>query len=229
MIPEVPGFSSGSRDRPGITDDIGVPEVPARAPYPLELERNVVLRDGTRLRLRPIRPEDEDRLIRFHDRLSAHTLYQRFFAVVRHLPPDWAHRLANVDYRKRLALLAEHGHGASAELVGVARYEPTDRPDTAEIAFVVLDSWQNRGLGTILLDALLEAAASRGLHQFRAYVLASNARMLDMLLRFTDVIERHTEDAVVALSFTRRERAVDPRASHWIKERTGDSPGGVEE
>jgi RimJ/RimL family protein N-acetyltransferase len=180
------------------------------ATYPTELERDVILRDGTRLRLRPIRPDDEDRLIRFHDRLSQHTAYQRFFAVVRHLPPDWAHRLANVDHRRRLALLAEHGNADAPELVAVARYEPADRLDTAEIAFVVQDSWQNRGLGTLMLDALLEAAEARGLTHFRAYVLASNSRMLDMLLRFTDVSGRKTDGGVVELSFTKRKRNRPP-------------------
>ena len=196
------------------------------ATYPGELERDVVLRDGTRLRLRPIRPEDEDRLIRFHDRLSGQTAYQRFFTVVRHLPSDWAHRLANVDYRHRLALLAEVGNSATAELVGVARYEPTDRADTAEIAFVVQDDWQNRGLGTLMLDALLEAAEARGLRKFRAYVLANNSRMLDMLVRFTDVIGRHTDGSVVELLFTSRAkpRSAASRAADHDTPRTRARP-----
>ena len=174
------------------------------AAYPKELEREVVLRDGTHIRLRPILPDDQDRLIAFYDRLSRHTAYQRFFSVMRRLPPDWAHLLANVDYQSRLALLAEHGDPATPTLIGVARYEPTDQPDTAEIAFVIQDEWQNRGLGTILLDALLAAAEARGIRRFRAYVLASNARMLDLFARFTDVRERRTESGVTDLLLTRR-------------------------
>ena len=114
------------------------------AAYPTELERAVVLRDGTHVRLRPIRPEDQDRLVAFYDRLSRHTAYQRFFSVMKRLPPDWAHLLANVDYQTRLALLAEHGEAETPTLIGVARYEPTDRPDTAEDAFVIQDEGQNR-------------------------------------------------------------------------------------
>jgi RimJ/RimL family protein N-acetyltransferase len=174
------------------------------AAYPKELEREVTLRDGAHLRLRPIRPEDQDRLIAFYDRLSRHTAYQRFFTVMKRLPPDWAHLLANVDYERRLALLAEHGPPESAELVGVARYEPTAHADTAEIAFVIQDLWQNRGLGTLLLDALLAAAEARGIRRFRAYVLASNSRMIDLLARFTDVQERHTAAGVTELLLTRR-------------------------
>jgi RimJ/RimL family protein N-acetyltransferase len=174
------------------------------ASYPAELEREIILRDGARLRLRPIRPEDQDRLITFYDRLSRHTAYQRFFTVMKRLPPDWAHLLANVDYERRLALLAEHGPPEAPELVGVARYEPTDRADTAEIAFVIQDGWQNRGLGTLMLDALLAAAEARGLRRFRAYVLAANTRMIDLLVRFTDVQERRTESGVTDLLLARR-------------------------
>jgi RimJ/RimL family protein N-acetyltransferase len=178
---------------------------PANPPaYPRSLEQAVVLRDGTQVRLRPIRPEDQDRLISFYDRLSRHTAYQRFFSVMRRLPPDWAHLLANVDYRRRLALLAEQGPAEAPELVGVARYEPTDRDDTAEVAFVIQDRWQNRGLGTIMLDALLAAAEARDIRRFRAWVLAGNGRMIDLLMRFTDVSEYHTESGVTELLFTRR-------------------------
>jgi RimJ/RimL family protein N-acetyltransferase len=123
---------------------------------------------------------------------------------MRRLPTDWAHLLANVDYQRRLALLAELGPREAPELIGVARYEPTDRPDTAEIAFVIQDGWQNRGLGRIMLGDLLAAAEARGVRFFRAYVLASNARMLDMFARFTDVRERKTESGVTDLVLTRR-------------------------
>jgi len=76
------------------------------AGYPKELEREIVLRDGARLRLRPIRPEEQDRLIELYGRLGSHTAYQRFFTVMKRLPPDWARLLANVDYQRRLALAA---------------------------------------------------------------------------------------------------------------------------
>ena len=116
----------------------------------------------------------------------------------------WAHLLANVDYQRRLALIAEHGPAEAPELVGVARYEPTGHTDTAEVAFVIQDAWQNRGLGTILLDALLEAAEARGIERFRAWVLAGNARMIDLLARFTDVRERRTDSGVTELVFRRK-------------------------
>ena len=86
----------------------------------------------------------------------------------------------------------------------MARYEPTDQADTAEIAFVIQDGWQNRGLGTLMLDALLAAAEARGIRRFRAYVLAGNMRMIDLLVRFTDVQERSMESGVTELLLARR-------------------------
>jgi RimJ/RimL family protein N-acetyltransferase len=180
------------------------------AVYPRELEREVVLRDGTRLWIRPITPEDAPRLIDYYGRLSEHTAYQRFFTVMKRLPPDWARLLATVDYRRRLALVAEGGPRDAPELIGVARYEPTDREDVAEVAFVVRDGWQGKGLGAILLRELLDAAAARGIRRFRAYILAENARMLELLRRFTTLEEHRLDAGVVEIVFSRRQDDATP-------------------
>lgn len=74
--------------------------------YPAELERTVALRNGARVRLRPIRPADEPRLVELYERLSAVTAYRRFFTLMETLPPELAHHFANVDYHRRLALVA---------------------------------------------------------------------------------------------------------------------------
>jgi acetyltransferase len=173
------------------------------AGYPSELERDLALPDGTRVRLRPIRPEDAPRLVAAYDRLSAHSAYQRFFSTRRRLPPDWARFLATVDYQQRLALIAERPGNGELELLGVARYEPSG-DDTPEVAVVILDAWQNRGLGTALFVALLEAALARGHRRFRAWVLADNARMLDLIRRHGDVEQSRRDGSVFELTFTPR-------------------------
>ncbi len=132
------------------------------AEYPKEFERDVTLKNGMRVHVRAIRPDDAPRLSELYDRLSRHTLYQRFFTVMKRLPPDWARMFASVDYRTRFAVVAEHAGEHGPELVGVGRYEPTDDPETAEVAFVVQDGWQDRGLGTILFNDILRAASERG-------------------------------------------------------------------
>jgi RimJ/RimL family protein N-acetyltransferase len=166
-------------------------------------EREVTLREGTRVRIRPIRPDDEARLVALYDHLSQDSRYQRFFTVMRRLTPDWAHFLANVDYVQRFALVVE-APGDPRTLIAVARYEPTSEPGCAEVAFVVQDAWQDRGLGTILFCALLEAARGNGIERFCAWVLGDNRRMLDLIARLGDVQQRAWEQGVVELKFTAR-------------------------
>jgi RimJ/RimL family protein N-acetyltransferase len=163
-------------------------------------DRVVALKDGVRVRLRPIRPSDEPLLVALYDRLSQHSAYQRFFTIMRRLPPNWAHYLANVDYQRRLALVAVDP--ATDEIVAVARYEATAESQTVEVAFVVQDAWQNRGLGTLLFGELMAAARLNGLTRFRAWVLADNRRMLDLIARFATITARRLEHGVVELEFT---------------------------
>ena len=158
-----------------------------------------MLPEGLRLRL--IRPDDAPRLIALYDRLSRHSAYQRFFAAMKRLPPDWAELLANVDYQTRLALVIEHAGPTGPDVIAVGRYEPDAEPGVAEVAFVVEDGWQGRGLGRILLHELLAAAETRGIHRFRAYVLAENYRMLRLLSRDTRVLARRTDAGVADVTF----------------------------
>ncbi len=174
------------------------------AEYPREYEREVTLKDGARVRIRPVLPEDEPRLVTLHGRLSPDTAHQRFFTIVKRLPPDWAYHFANVDYRRRLALVVERDLEWRPELIGVARYEPSDDEDCAEIAIVVQDYWQGKGLGTILLKEILRAGEANGIRRFRAYVLADNHRMLALLFGSTDIRQRKVERGVVDILFTRR-------------------------
>ena len=155
------------------------------------------------LRLRQIRADDEPRLMALHERLSEQTAYQRFFTVMKRLPLNWARYLANVDYQTRLALVIERHDVPEPELVAVGRYEPTSEAGVAEVAFVVQDGWQGKGLGRLLLHELLAAATARGIRRFRAYVLADNHRMLRLLARHTTVLERRRDAGVVELLFER--------------------------
>jgi RimJ/RimL family protein N-acetyltransferase len=171
--------------------------------YPWELVRSLELTDGATLRLRPIHPDDEHRLVELFHRLSPRTVYQRFFRTYDRLPKHWYRQFANVDYRTRLALIAED-QGALGSLRAVARYEPGEAPGTTEIAIVVEDGWQGRGLGPLLLDALLAAAEARGLCRFTADVLADNRPMLRVLSQVADVRRRELDSGVLTIEFERR-------------------------
>lgn len=163
--------------------------------------KSVRLKDGGRVGLRSILPNDEAALTAFYDRLSPESAYQRFFALMARLPPNWARFLANVDYEKRMAIV---GVDPDERLIAVARYEYDGKSKEAELAIVVEDRWQGKGLGTIMMTELLKYAEDHGIHRFRAYVLSDNHRMLDMFTRVTRVLERHTEQGVTSLLLARR-------------------------
>ena len=173
--------------------------------YPWALIRPLELHDGAALRMRPIRPDDEPRLVELFHRLSPRTVYQRFFRAYDRLPDHWYHRFAHVDYRTRLALVAERQEAGGPLLHAVARYEPGEADGTTEIAILVEDAWQHRGLGTLLLDALLAAAEARGLRRFTADVLADNRPMLRVLTRVAHIGRRDLEAGVLTIEFERRQ------------------------
>lgn len=166
--------------------------------------KSATLNDGTPVLLRPIRPEDEPDLTALYSRLSPETIYQRFFTVMARLPPSWAHILAKVDYDRRMAIVAI---GPDSELIAVARYDYDEAAKEAEIAIVVQDQWQGKGLGTVMMTELLTYATTKGIHRVRAHVLSDNSRMLDMLARLGVILERRTERGVTSLLLEPRTRA----------------------
>lgn len=172
--------------------------------YPWSLVRPIELSDGRSLSMRPIRPDDERRLVDLFGRLSAQTVYQRFFRAYDRLPDEWYPRFANVDYRGRLALVAEDEENGRAVVRGVARYEPSVIDGVAEVAIVVEDAWQGRGLGLALLEALLAAAEPRGFRRFTADILADNRRMLRLLRRVAEIHHHDLDAGVLTIEFQRR-------------------------
>jgi len=165
------------------------PAQPARAaphyphmaihPYPVELEEEVRLRDGTRLRFRPMRPEDVAHEQSFFDSLSERSRYQRF---MQHLPTLPAHMLARftqLDYDRELALVAVQDQA----FLAVGRYAPNADGETAEFALVVADAWQRKGIGRRLLERLCRAARAAGYKALYGHILEANHDMLDLARR----------------------------------------------
>ncbi len=137
----------------------------------------ILLRDGTRLLVRPIRPDDADALVALHARLSADTIYRRYFGARPHLAPADVDRFTRVDGRARFALVAMRG----SDLVAVARYEGRPGDLSAELAVVVDDALQHQGVGRRLLERLLDVAREAGLGELAADVLVGNEAMLSLL------------------------------------------------
>lgn len=140
----------------------------------------MTLRDGSRVNIRPIRPEDHHALIDTFQRLSPQSVYQRFFAALPALSEDMAWKLSHVNYTNRMALVAET-ESDPPQVVGVVRYDRSDQPGVAELGLAVVDEWQGRGLGRILIRELMKAAERNGITRFTADVLSDNRRMLHLL------------------------------------------------
>ena len=153
------------------------PKPPSEKPrYPAEEERDVVLRTGSTLRLRPIRSEDADALLALYRRLSPDSLYFRFFAIP-NVDAQRAAGFCRVDYDNEFAIVGE----TAGRIAAVAHYfRLPKQPETAEVAFTVEDALQGQGVGTRLLERLAEIARARGITTFEAEVLGHNRRMLDV-------------------------------------------------
>lgn len=135
------------------------------------------LADGSNVQLRPISDGDADRLVAFHEGLSPETVYLRFFTAHPHLSPPEVERFTHVDGNRRMAFVALD----SSDIVGVARYERSqDDPACAEVAFVVTDRYQGRGLGGIFLRRLASHAVGAGIRTFSAVTMVENVSMQEV-------------------------------------------------
>ena len=166
-------------------------------PAPGDWEADVVLNDGGTTHLRPIRPDDGDRLRDFHSRLSQQTVYNRFFAYHPALSDADVERFTNVDHADRVALVATL-HGS---IIGVVRYDRLPGTHEGEVAFVVEDAHQGRGLGPVLLEHLAAAARERGIERFTADTLPTNRAMLGVFKSAGYQVRRALADGYVELSF----------------------------
>jgi GNAT superfamily N-acetyltransferase len=146
----------------------------------------LLLRDGSRVRLRPGRSADRELLLRGFERLSPESRYRRFLAPMPELTEEMVRYLTDIDHHDHEAIIAldeETGEG-----LGVARYvRNKERRDVAEVAVTVIDDWQGRGLGTLLLEVLSARAREEGIRTFTALMLATNEEMMDLLKRLDPV------------------------------------------
>ena len=156
----------------------------------------MLLSDGHTAHLRPVRPDDAEELVRFYARVSAESKYLRFFAPYPRLSRTDVERFTVVDYHDRVALVIT----LADEMIAIGRYDRV-AAQQAEVAFLVEDAHQGRGIAQLLLEHLAEAARERGITKFVAEVLPQNRRMVNV---FTDAgyrISKDVEDGVIAVEF----------------------------
>jgi RimJ/RimL family protein N-acetyltransferase len=162
--------------------------------------------------VRAMRPDDRDRLLSFHHALSAETVYLRFFSVHPELQPAEVERFTCVDHEQREAIVAL----VDDEIIGVARFDrDAVDTDTAEVAFVVADAWQGKGLGGELFARLATRAREVGIHRFVADTLPRNERMLGVFRHCGYRYASRYDAGVVGVELDLDEPAVDaPRRPH---------------
>ncbi|TDC46626.1 GNAT family N-acetyltransferase [Jiangella ureilytica] len=166
------------------------------AVYPAHWEADVVLSDGATAHLRPIAPGDADRLVQFYARVSDRSKYYRFFAPYPTLTRRDIERFTNVDHTDRVALILLVGN----DMIAVGRYERISRAE-AEVSFLVEDEHQGRGVGSVLLEHLAQAARERGVRRFVADILPANHKMITVFADAGYTVDNSYEDGVVHVEF----------------------------
>jgi GNAT superfamily N-acetyltransferase len=147
--------------------------------YPAELERYEALEDGTEIFFRPVKPTDEPALKEMLYSLSAESVRLRFFTTTKTFPHRDVQQLTTVDYVQDLAIVGiVPGPGGEEDIVAIAQYFLDPKSNAAEVAFIVQDEWQAKGMGSFLLRYLAEIAHKRGVKKFEASVVPRNKPML---------------------------------------------------
>lgn len=157
------------------------------------------LRDGSRIKVRPVRSSDAGLLLRGFERLSDESRYRRFLCSMPELSESMVRYLTDVDHHDHEAMIAIDP--ATGEGLGISRFvRDAERPRSAEAAVTVIDEWQGRGLGTALLTALTERARVEGIDRFTCLVLAENREMIELLERIGSAREIDRRPGTVELA-----------------------------
>ncbi|MFJ9247308.1 GNAT family N-acetyltransferase [Streptomyces sp. NPDC101776] len=176
-----------------------------RHEYPAHWEADVVLRDGGTARVRPITADDAERLVSFYEQVSDESKYYRFFAPYPRLSAKDVHRFTHHDFVDRVGLAATVG----GEFIATVRYDRISADgraasapaDEAEVAFLVQDAHQGRGVASALLEHIAAVARERGIRRFAAEVLPANNKMIKVFTDAGYTQKRSFEDGVVRLEF----------------------------
>jgi acetyltransferase len=175
---------------------------PAIRPYPTQYAGEWTMKNGTPVTIRPIRPEDEPLIIKFHEKLSERSVYLRYFQPLK-LSTRTAHerltRICFIDYDREMALVAERRDPASGlrQILGVTRLSKIHGTDSAESAVVILDEFQHQGLGTELVRRSLDVARAEKLKKVISNILPENLEMRAVCKRLGFQLHHEMEDNVV--------------------------------
>ncbi len=179
-------------------------------PYPQELEEVVATREGKRILLRPIRPEDEPNQYGMIAQTTKEDLRFRFFTVVSEVPHSQMARLTQIDYVREMAFVAVPAGDPTRETLGVVRLVADADNHSAEFAILVRSDQKGQGLGTLMLDKMLRYARARKLHRLIGEVLSENLPMLHLAERFGFRRQRFIEGDVIEVALDLDTSAISP-------------------
>ena len=151
------------------------------SPYPLRYETRWTLRSGEEVLLRPIKPEDEPMWLEMFQGFSEESIRYRFFTVIKDTPHEMRVRYCNIDYDREIAIVAEINQDGRKQILGVGRLPLEAGGKKGELAFIITDKWQGVGLGTKLVDHVLEVAKDMGVEEIYAFMLPDNYRAQGLL------------------------------------------------
>jgi acetyltransferase len=163
------------------------------APYPNQYETDWMLRDGTPVLLRPMKPEDEPLVSEFLGKCSEETIYFRYFKLIKHWTHEMLIRFTQNDYDREIGLMAIGQPPGPEVMMGVSRMVMDADRSTAEFAVIVADPWQGKGLGPKLVERLTDIAREQGVKLLHGDVLAQNQPMLEMVKRLGFSLRKDVE------------------------------------
>jgi RimJ/RimL family protein N-acetyltransferase len=182
--------------------------------------KDVILADGTTLRLRPIRRDDDASMLRLFHRLSPQTIYRRFMSLVTHMDEQGVQRFTHIDFENEMAIVAvvdDPGEPGGEKIIAVGRYVRLPRPTHAEVAFTVEDAYQGLGIGTHLLQELLPFARLAEIEVLEAEVLADNHNMISVFRNMGFEISSSLREGVVHIEFAFKETPLSEER-RWARE-----------
>ena len=174
--------------------------------YPEDLEAYRTTKTGLRILLRPVKISDEPLLKDFFYSLSDKSIYRRFFSRRTDMPHEYLQKFVVIDYSQQMVILALLEHEEREECVGIGQYSVIETSNTADLALVVRDDYQDKGIGAELLSYLTLLAKKQGLFGFTAEVLVDNSPMHHLIQKMGFAIEKRLEAGVVEMKISFKEK-----------------------
>jgi acetyltransferase len=166
------------------------------SPYPKKYETLWKLRDGRTVLLRPIKPEDEPLWLEMFQNFSEQSIRYRFFCIIKDTPHEMRVRYCNIDYDREIAIVAELTEDGQRKILGVVRVPIEPDKKTGEIAVIVADPWQGLGLGSKIVDYMIEICKDKKLETIYGLMLRDNYRAIDLMKKMGFTIKSFDDSTV---------------------------------